>query len=342
MTSVIRGVVGVLLAAALIYWVFRGIDPKALGSTLAQASWPLLGLAALVNLSHNVFRVIRWRWLLAPTRPGVPFRPMFAAVVLGYMTTLAGARIGELVRPALLSAREKLPLGPTMGTIVADRLLDGLSIVTLFAVGSLRASFAPSALPMAAKIQDWAWIALAAVVCGLTILVFLSGAAPRLRSWLAPRNAFVRWIGGAVLALSDGAAALRSPRRLVPIVLWSLAAWVTIAIGTWLGIEAAGASVSLWDVFVLLPLLAAGIALPTPGAAGGYHATMKFGLTTLFGVDPTLATGAGLLMHLSIAIPIFVIGMVLLRTEKISWADMVTAAKQVRTLGRLEPVEAAS
>jgi hypothetical protein len=33
--------------------------------------------------------------------------------------------------------------------------------------------------------------------------------------------------------------------------------------------------------------------------------------------------------------------MVLLRTEKISWGDMVAAARQVRTLGRLAPVEAA-
>ena len=342
MASVARTVLGILIAAALIYWVLRGIDPKELGSTLANASWSLLALAALVNLSHNVFRVLRWRWLLEPTRAGVPFRPMFAAVILGYMTTLAGARVGELVRPALLSAREKLPLGPTVGTIVADRLLDGFSIVTLFAVGSATASFAPEAAPMAAKIRSWAWIALAFVVLGLVVLALLSGAAPRLRQWLAPRSAPLRWIGGVVLGLSEGAAALRSFRRLVPIVASSLAAWVTIAAGTWLGIRSAGATVSLPDVFVLLPLLAAGIAIPTPGAAGGYHATMKFGLTTLFGVDPTHAAGAGVLMHLAVAIPIFVGGMVLLRTEKISWADMVAAAKQVRTLGRLEAAEAAS
>ena len=340
MASVARSVLGVLIAAALIYWVLRGIDPKELGSTLANASWSLLALAALVNLSHNVFRVVRWRWLLAPTRSGVPFRPMFAAVIIGYMTTLVGGRVGELVRPALLSAREKLPLGPTMGTIVADRLLDGFSIVALFAVGSATATFAPEAAPMAATIRGAAWIAFASVVVGLLVLVLLSSAAPGARRWLAPRPAPIRWIGGVVLGLSEGAAALRS-RRLVPIVLASLAAWFTIAVGTWLGIRSAGATVTLSDVFVLLPLLAAGIAIPTPGAAGGYHATMKFGLMTLFGVDATHAVGAGLLMHLAVAIPIFVGGMVLLKTEKISWADMVTAAKQIRTLGRLEAAEAA-
>ncbi|HEX4823145.1 MAG TPA: lysylphosphatidylglycerol synthase transmembrane domain-containing protein [Candidatus Polarisedimenticolaceae bacterium] len=341
MTSVIRGVLGTLLAAALIYWVLRGIDPKDLRSSLAAASWWLLALAAIVNFSHNAFRVLRWRWLLEPTRHAVPFRPMFAAVILGYMTTLAGGRIGELVRPALLSAREKLPLGPTMGTIVTDRLLDGFSIVALFAIGSALASFAPSALPMAAKIRAGAWIAFACVVVGLVALALLSTAVARGRRWLAGRSALVRWIGGAILGFAEGAAALRSLRRLVPIVFASVAAWFTIAVGTWLGIRSVGAAVSLSDVFVLMPLLAAGIAIPTPGAAGGYHATMKFGLTTLFGVDPTLAAGAGVLMHLAIAIPIFVAGMILLKTEKISWSDMVAAAKQVRTLGHLETAEAA-
>lgn len=307
---------------------------------MGHTSWTLLMAGALINLGHNAFRVLRWRWLLEPTRQNVPFRPMFAAVMVGYMTTLAGARVGELVRPTLLSAKENIPLGPTIGTIVADRLLDGLSIVALFAIGISRASFAPSAQPVADKIRGWAWLALVAVVAGLVFLTLLSGAAPRARRWLADRSPLVQWVGRAVLGLSEGASALRSLRRLVPIVLLSMATWTTIAIGTWMGVKAVGITVTLADVFVLLPLLAAGIALPTPGAAGGYHATMKFGLTTLFGVDPTLAASAGLMMHLAIAVPILILGLVLLKTEKISWADLVAAAKQVKAMGHAAPAGA--
>jgi hypothetical protein len=67
---------------------------------------------------------------------------------------------------------------------------------------------------------------------------------------------------------------------------------------------------------------------------------MKFGLTTLFGVDPTLAASAGLMMHLAIAVPILILGLVLLKTEKISWADLVAAAKQVKAMGHAAPAGA--
>src|SRR5206468_1137111 len=129
-------------------------DPQALSAALLSASWPALALAAFLNLAHNVFRVLRWGLLLTPVRPRVPFRPMFSAVILGFMTTLlVPGRVGELVRPALLSAREDLPLGPCLGTVVADRLLDGVAIVALFALGSLNAHFVAGSASVAGQIR---------------------------------------------------------------------------------------------------------------------------------------------------------------------------------------------
>jgi uncharacterized membrane protein YbhN (UPF0104 family) len=83
---------------------------------------------------------------------------------------------------------------------------------------------------------------------------------------------------------------------------------------------------------MLLPL-ALGVAIPTPGGVGGYHAAMKWGLTAFFGVDPATAAGAGILMHLAIILPVLTLGPILLSTEKVSWADMVAAAKQVKSMG---------
>lgn len=337
MKTALQGIGGLLLAVVLLYWVFHDKDPQALSSALIRASWPALALGAAVNVGHNVFRVLRWRWLLAPVRPNVPFRPMFVAVILGYMTTwLVPGRVGELVRPALLSAREDLPLGPCLGTVVADRLLDGVAIVALFAVGSASARFAAGSAALAGELRVIAVIALAVIVLGLAVLLAISTAGRRLDGWLTRRWAPVRWTGRAALGLSRGADALRSPRRLVPIAVYSLLAWLTIALGTWIGVRAAGAGVGFADVLVMLPLLALGVSLPTPGGVGGYHALMQFGLTSLFGVDPTIAAGAGILMHLAMVLPILLAGPVLLYTERISWNDLVAAGKQVRALGNAD------
>src|SRR5260221_10875980 len=99
MRSALQGIGGLLLALLLLYWVFHDKDAHALSGAMMRASWGLLVLGAVINLAHNLFRVLRWRWLLDPVRERVPLRPMFAAVILGYMTTwLVPGRVGEVVR----------------------------------------------------------------------------------------------------------------------------------------------------------------------------------------------------------------------------------------------------
>ena len=149
-----RGAIGLALTVFLLWWVFRDTDPKQVGRALAGASIGMLILGGLLNLGHNVFRVWRWKALLEPVREGVSFRPLFAAVIVGYLTTwLVPGRLGEVVRPALLSARENVPLGPSLGTVVSDRILDGMTIVLLFAVGTLATQLPGGAAPHVAGIR---------------------------------------------------------------------------------------------------------------------------------------------------------------------------------------------
>jgi uncharacterized protein (TIRG00374 family) len=334
MKAAVQAFVGLALAALLLYWVFRDKDPQLLKAAIARASVSGLLLGMLLNFGHNHLRVLRWRLLLSPVRERVPYRPMFAAVILGYLTTwLVPGRIGELVRPALLSAKEGIPLGPSLGSVVADRFLDGIAIVLLFLVGSLTATFAAGSAAVASQIR-WVSLALALVMAiGLVVLVVAARHAGSLDARLARAWGPVRWTGRAALSLTRGAGALAAPRLWLPILGLSLGAWLMIAAGTWIGIRAAGVPIEFSAALTLLPLLAIGVALPTPAGAGGYHAAMQFGLTRLFGVDGTAAAGAGLLMHFAVMLPVLVVGPVLLYLEHLSLADLVRAARQIQGLG---------
>jgi uncharacterized membrane protein YbhN (UPF0104 family) len=338
MKAAVQALIGLALAALLLYWVFRGKDPHVLRAAIARASVSGLFLGAVLNFAHNHPRVLRWRKLLEPVREHIPYRPMFAAVVLGYLTTwLVPGRIGELVRPALLTAKEGIPLGPSVGSVVSDRFLDGIAIVLLFLAGSMTATFAEGSAGIATQIR-WASVALALVMAiGLVVLTILGRSAAAAEERLAHAWGPVRWVGRAGLSLARGADALRTPRLWLPILALSLVAWLMIAAGTWIGIRAAGVGIGFSAALVLLPLLAIGVALPTPAGAGGYHAAMQFGLTQLFGVDGTSAAGAGLLMHLAVMIPVLLVGPVLLYLENLSLADLVRTARQIQGLGASGP-----
>ena len=325
---------GLALAALLLLWVLHGKDPKAISAALVGASLPLLALGGAINLGHNVFRTWRWGLLLDPVSPGLPFRPMFSAIMIGYLVSwIVPARLGEVVRPALLSAKKNVPLGASLGSVVADRLLDGVALAVLFAMGAQFAAFSGTAAALAGRIRTGALVLAVAAVAFCVVLVLGSahGSSIETRLDRAPRA--VRWAGRVFVSVAAGSDALRRPRLLIPILAHSLLAWLTIALGTWLGMRAARAEVGFADVLVLLLPLAFGIALPTPGGAGGYHAAVAFGLTGLFGVPADIALGAGILMHLAIVVPVLALGPILLRVEQVSWHDVLAAGRHVKSLG---------
>ncbi len=326
-------VFGFLLAAALMAWVLRGTDPATLWSQIRDASILGLLLGAALNLGHNVFRVLRWRVLLNPVRRGIGFRPMFSAVILGYLTSwVIPGRLGELVRPMLLSAREGIALGPVVGTIVADRVLDIVAVAFLFAVGVWITPLSGEAAAHVALLRTGAVAISVGAIAVLALMVVASVSDQRLAAWFARRGKPFRWLGRAGVSLAHGARALRSPRAVGLVLIHSIAAWIMIAGATWVCVRSAGAEVSAGAILVILPMLVLGVAVPTPAGAGGYHGAMKAGLM-LFGVSQVTAVSAGLLAHMMMTIPVIVAGVILLWTENVRWGDLISSARQFRQLG---------
>jgi hypothetical protein len=232
----------------------------------------------------------------------------------------------------LLSSREDVPLGPALGSVVGDRLFDGLAVVALFVAGTWITPLEGEAQAYAPVIRT-ASLSMAAVVFGVTVAMMLASASSaRFARWLDGRARPIRWAGRTMLSVSSGVDALRSPRLLVVIVVQSLLAWFTICWATWFGIRAAGAEIAFGPVLVVMPLLVLGVAVPTPGGAGSYHGAMKVGLM-LFGVVEAKAVAAGFLMHFLIVVPTVVLGFFLIWLEGLSWKDLVASASELRRLG---------
>ncbi len=329
MKQIVKFLAGPALAALLLVWVFREVDPHALRVQIGQASISGLVLAALLGLAQNVPRAWRWRALLDPVRPGTPLRPMLVAILIGYMVNVLPGRIGELVRPMLLSARARLPLGACLGSVLADRLLDGLTVIVLLAVGL---GLAPMKAGMG-RFAGWATAGgIAAVVILIGVLLAVHRARASLDRSFRDRGGVVGWIGRTLVAASHGVVAIATPRLIPALLLHSATTWALILVSTWIGVRSCGVEIPLLAMSVLVPLLALGIALPTPAGVGGYQFAMTYGLTQLFGVPVAAATAASVLVHLAVVLPWIVAGGAALAVERIALSDFLAGARQFRQL----------
>ena len=119
---------------------------------------------------------------------------------------------------------------------------------------------------------------------------------------------------------------MREPRALAVSLAWSLALWASICLGIWLVSHAFGLTVPFSGSFLIVMYLVVGVALPTPGGAGGFHVAYQMAATTYFGASVDDAAAAAIMLHLVSFVPVAVVGLAFM------WQDGLTleGLKQMR------------
>ena len=108
---------------------------------------------------------------------------------------------------------------------------------------------------------------------------------------------------------ATGLVAVRRPSRLAIALLWSFPLWLSIGLGIWSVAMAFGFSIPFTGSFLLMALLTIGVAVPTPGAIGGFHEAFRVGATVFFGAPDAAAVGAAIVLHLFSVGPALLLGL---------------------------------
>jgi hypothetical protein len=310
---------GPAIALLLLWFSFRGVDAAELVAQLRRANPLLLALNLCSAPAHLWLRAWRWRSLLAPVRASIPLRETFSATAIGYLAGILPGRIGEVLRPALLSRRQRIPFAPTLATAGVERVvldllvilfLGGLALLLPAGLTGLDAGEGSGWLP---RFQQIGAVALVLAAISLVSTHLIGRHRKRLAAWLHRRaertkirglGPICRWIA----SLLPGFATMASWRGMGVVIGQTLLIWVVTSAGMHAGIRACGVEIPPAGMLVLLPILVAGISIPTPGNTGTFHLAMKLGVMTFFGADEATALGAGLVVHLANWLPLLVIG----------------------------------
>lgn len=301
-----KAVAGIALGLALLGLSLRGVDLRGVLREIRSAD-PLLFLAAIAAATAPmVVRAWRWRVLLEPSRPGTAFRSRFEATMIGFMANnVLPARVGELARAYALSRAERVPLIASIGSLVVERLLDGIVVVSFFALAMAWPGF-PTPGVLAGRDPAGAALVAGALVLGfgivLAALARWPGPAVALVERLAARtlpSSFRRPVIDAFTGFVSGLGALRDPRLLARAMFWSVWVWLIGAFGFWFGFLAFGIRVPFVGALFLQSLIALAVALPSaPGFFGPWEAAARLGLHGVYGVALDKALGFAIGFHM--------------------------------------------
>jgi uncharacterized protein (TIRG00374 family) len=276
------------LAVALLAVFLRGANLATVWAELTHGRLDLLALSLVTTMLTYALRALRWQYLLAglgPTRFTVAFR----ATVIGFAASfLLPARAGEFLRPYLLAKNEGLSGTAAFATVVLERVFDMATVLVLFAVFLFTAdpALAQSDPNTFRAVQVGGLTAAAATVAILLAFYFLAGHPEAIGRWSAKverrlPERLARLVDGIAQTFAVGLGAVRRPQQLLLVFAWSFPLWISIAVGIWLVSRAFHVALPFLGSFLVMTLLVVGVAVPTPGAIGGFH---MFVPVTLLGI----------------------------------------------------------
>ena len=122
-----------VLLLFFMYLAFKDVDFERLLLELSRTNY----IYAIVGMLIGTFlgsyiRAWRWKYLLDPLKPNIKIYSLFPSVMIGYMMNALIPRGGEVARPVLTAQKEGISKASTFGTIVVERIIDMLTMFSVF------------------------------------------------------------------------------------------------------------------------------------------------------------------------------------------------------------------
>ena len=328
-----RTIVILILTVLLLAFFLRNVNLQQVWAEMRGARLDLLVLATTITAVAYLIRALRWWYLLLPIGR-VRLSTAFRTTVIGFAASFfLPLRAGEIIRPYLLARREGFSVTATFATIVLERLLDAATVVLL--LGTFLLLFDPRIATVDPRVlgavQFVGALSAAGALVALFSMFWLAGhpeklgrAALRVERIVPARVAQI--VAGVVQSFAEGLAVMRQPRRLLVAVALSLPLWLSLALGIWLVSRAFYIELPYTGSFLLMALVVIGVAVPTPGAIGGFHAAYQVGAIVFYDVPNDTAVGAAAVLHAVSWVPVTLLGVVFMAREGLNLNRMRSLA----------------
>ena len=330
MKRVLQTVSIIALTAFFLALFLRNSNLRQVGRIMASANVAWLAAGFGLNFCALLFRAIRWRTLIGGDEPP-RFYPTFFATATGYMlSTVLPIRAGDVVRPALLARRTRVRFAAALGTVLTERIVDLIAILSLFVWFCL---WHWNDFPQARAVIRGGALGAGALL--VTVFLFLIGlyffrdSVRRVHEWLGRlvprrfREAWMRFFD----AFAQTLTITERPRDFLIVTGCTAAIWACLTAQLVVVFIALGYDKVPYDSSFLINAVATvGLAIPTPGGVGGFHKVCQWLLETFYRFDIDNSVATAVLFHVVGTLPVVVIGILLFIREGLRWRDLQDVA----------------
>lgn len=120
------------ISVLLLYYVLRDVKYKDFMKQTTKVDLKMVGFAGICMSLSAWFRNLRWLVLFSPLGYKIKKGQAFSALLLSYPANLIIPQSSFFVRASYLRKMSGIPFSECLGTIIAEKLMDGLVVFGLF------------------------------------------------------------------------------------------------------------------------------------------------------------------------------------------------------------------
>ena len=310
--ALIQVLVSVVALAAVVWWATKQESPHIPTGGDAIA-WIAAALALYVVAT--LVRAERWHQILDHTGVNAKRADCYALSTVGYMgNNVLPARAGEALRVVLLAPRCNASKRTLISSIVGERVLDVIALLTIFVVTVYALLSTSEVLPTDRPL----------LVTGIGVLLLAAGA---VAIWVLRRHHFFERVRDWLRPLADSPRALVSRWGLV-LLAGTFLLWTIEASVYWTVARAVEMDISIGGALYLVALTNFVAALPAaPGSLGTFDAAVAWGSHRL-GATGSVAVSYVILIRFVLYVPITVVGLIVLVARYGGWSRLRSATRE--------------
>ena len=280
------------LSVLFLFLAFRKVDSETVLQQIKEARFSWLILSFLFSLLAFFSRARRWVLMIRPLGYNPGLMNTYHSLLTGYLVNFALPRVGEVTRCVALGRKEKIPVDRLIGTVIAERAFDLLSmfiilLVMLLLRNDLLGDFLSEYIftPLGDKFSKLFNI-YPILIWSMVALFVLAVAA----IWIYRKHLsgfpVIGKITRLVAGVMNGLRAFVRIDRKGEFLFHTIFIWLNYALMTWVIVFMIPATSHLGfaDGIFLLVIGSLGMAAPVQGGIGAFHWIVSRGLFAVYGV----------------------------------------------------------
>ena len=285
LTNILKYLVPVIIGVGLFYFLYANVDVEEMKRVIKSDVnyWWFLPVIVVSTFSH-IFRAMRWRLQLRAIGVDAPLSALINSIFGTYAVNLIFPRLGEVWRTGYIADRQKASFTTVLGSMVADRLTDTvtvllLTVFTFFLAQDAFMQFLSTYPQIKDGIENMLkspllWIA-AVVMVGALVALFT----------MKTQNGLILKVRTMVLNLWNGFAAIGKMEGKWMFLFYTVCIWGCYYLQLYIATFAFDftSHLGLVPVLVLFVLSSIGMGVPTNGGLGAWHMAIILGLS-IYGI----------------------------------------------------------